>query len=666
MTENQAGRGETRTLAPPARAGVNADKDISDPRSSAFVRLQTSPHLDALIAIVIALASWLLYLRTLAPDVVDADGGEFQFAAWNFSFVHPTGYPLYLILGGAFQHLVPFGNPAYRLNLFTAITAALAVAAVYFAAHEITRHRGTAIITAASFAVTRTFWFDASAAETYDLNAFFVALLIFIVLRWQSEPTARKIAAFAFVAGLALTHHRTIVLWIPAFAVFFAIAGLQVRRGFHVSRFTFYFCLFAFAFLLPLLLYLYIPLRAPASPYAALTLAPGRDIVLYDNAPTGLLNYVLGRVFQSELRWDAISMARLVALPQLLLDQFTVIGVALGIAGIAAMLWRKEWARLALLAIGFGATILFAALYHIGDIFHYYIPAYLVWAVWIGAGVAGIVEAVNSRQSPVARKTLVVFCVLFSSFLLLFQFTSNFSVSDRSHETQEREQWTRLLAAPIPPNAILISNDRDEMMPLWYMQYVENTRRDLLGLFPLITPAPQYANLARLTDSVLDTSHPVYFIKPMPGIEIKYRVANEPPLVRVVGHSTDTPPQFASSAVIADRVRVIGYDMVRSPDALRVAIYWQPRTKLDANYTTYVYLLDASGNKVAQGNDHQVGGDFYPTTMWGVGETLRDEQTIALPPDLAPGTYRLSVGMYAQPGLQMLGERVEIGAIEVK
>ncbi|HEX7593990.1 MAG TPA: DUF2723 domain-containing protein, partial [Anaerolineae bacterium] len=154
MTENQAGRGLTQ---------IGADESKNNPRFSAFLRVQTAQHLDALIAFVIALASLLLYLRTLAPDVVDADGGEFQFAAWNFSFVHPTGYPLFLILGGAFQHLVPFGNPAYRLNLFTAITAALAVAAVYFAAHEVTRQRGAAIIAAASFALTRTFWFDASA-----------------------------------------------------------------------------------------------------------------------------------------------------------------------------------------------------------------------------------------------------------------------------------------------------------------------------------------------------------------------------------------------------------------------------------------------------------------------------------------------------------------------
>ncbi|MDE3088814.1 MAG: hypothetical protein KGJ80_05470, partial [Chloroflexota bacterium] len=117
---------------------------------------------------------------------------------------------------------------------------------------------------------------------------------------------------------------------------------------------------------------------------------------------------------------------------------------------------------------------------------------------------------------------------------------------------------------------------------------------------------------------------------------------------------------------IAERVRVRGYDLARDGDMLRLAIYWQPTARLDRDYTTFVHLVDAQGNKVAQGGDHQVGGDYYPTSLWDAGETLRDEQTIALPANLTSGNYRLLVGMYAQPDVQMLGEPVGIGAIEVK
>ncbi|CAG0956614.1 hypothetical protein ANRL3_00593 [Anaerolineae bacterium] len=612
-------------------------------------------NFEFLISSAVALACFALYLRTLAPDVVDADGGEFQFAAWNFGFVHPTGYPLFLILGGAFQHLVPIGNPAFRLNLFNAILAALAVGALYLAINELTRQRAASVIAALSFALTRTFWYDAGAVEVYAFNAFFLTLLLFIVVRWQTSPNAKTFAAFCFVFGLALTHHRSAILWLPAFALFIFLAAWRAR--FQVS--PSHFLLFVFSFLLPLSLYLYLPLRASASPYATLALAPGHDLVLFDNSLGGFVNYVLGRTFQDELRWDAISIARLVAFPQALLDQFGAMGVALGIVGLIAMFWRKRkaWARLALMLTAFITTILFASVYHIGDIAHYYIPAYLVWVLWIGVAIRAIADRITHYQ--------LLAPILVTLLLLVPQLITNFSFADRRRETQPREQWTRILSAPIPPNAILISNDRDEMMPLWYMQYVENTRRDLLGLFPLVTP--DRTNIARLTDSVLDSNRPVFFIKAMPGIEIKYKVGeSNAPLVRVLGRATDAPPQNAANAILADKVKIIGYDATRQGADLRVVVYWQPLAKLGYNYTTSVQLFDARGGKIAQGNDHQVGGEFYPTSLWEASEILRDEHVLLLPPASVQGKYHLFVGMYRSSDLEPLGEPAEIGIIDLK
>ena len=44
------------------------------------------------------------YLRTLAPGMLAGDPGEFQFAAWRLGLAHPTGYPLYMMLGWIWQH----------------------------------------------------------------------------------------------------------------------------------------------------------------------------------------------------------------------------------------------------------------------------------------------------------------------------------------------------------------------------------------------------------------------------------------------------------------------------------------------------------------------------------------------------------------------------------
>ncbi len=59
-----------------------------------------------------------LLLRSVPLDLLPGDAGEFQFAAWNFGPAHATGYPLYLIAGGIWQHLLALVGvtPAYALN----------------------------------------------------------------------------------------------------------------------------------------------------------------------------------------------------------------------------------------------------------------------------------------------------------------------------------------------------------------------------------------------------------------------------------------------------------------------------------------------------------------------------------------------------------------------
>jgi hypothetical protein len=297
--------------------------------------------------------------------------------------------------------------------------------------------------------------------------------------------------------------------------------------------------------------------------------------------------------------------------------------------------------------------------------------------VWICVGLADL-QLILRRMTPSGdeRRMAVrgprsavelLLCAVVSALLLLPQAVANLPAADRSRDTQARDQWNAILAVQIPPNAILLSNDRDEMMPLWYIQYVENRRPDLLGLFPLVTPAPEYANIARLADAGLETRRPVYLIKSMPGLEIKYRLANSnAPLVQVVGPAVDAPPRFSSNAVLGDHVRVTGYDAAKEGQDLRVAIYWQPEDKLAYNYTTFAQLVDEGGLKVAQGVDHQVGGEYYPTGMWEKGQVLRDEHMIALPQGLSAQQYRLVVGMYRQPDQEPLGEPVEIGKIDLK
>ena len=86
---------------------------------------------------------------------------------------------------------------------------------------------------------------------------------------------------------------------------------------------------------------------------------------------------------------------------------------------------------------------------------------------------------------------------------------------------------------------------------------------------------------------------------------------------------------------------------------LNVTFYWKSIAKTDKDYTIFVHLLDSSGNIRAQ-IDTQPRGGAYPTSIWDVGEVIRDDYMLKLPPDLLPGEYRIEVGAYEYPSLTRL------------
>jgi hypothetical protein len=249
---------------------------------------------------------------------------------------------------------------------------------------------------------------------------------------------------------------------------------------------------------------------------------------------------------------------------------------------------------------------------------------------------------------------------------------AHFSTVDLSGNTEAEEVWNTILAEPIPTGAVLLTNDRDEMMPLWYYQYVEGIRPDLLGLFPLIVTEPAYGSLGGLVDQSLLSQRPVYLIKPMPGLEVKAQL--EPAgqiqrLIRVMGPAVERPPLHPRQIALAGEMRLVGYDQsqssVQAGETLNIILYWQPQSEVEFDYSSYVHLVDEFGRGITQ-SDHRPGGDYYPTTMWRPGEVLRDSHTLTLPQDVMPDVYRLVVGMYRYPSLEPLGGPADVGLLAVK
>jgi len=626
--------------------------------------------MDRLTPALLAATTLAIYLRTLAYDVLPGDPGEFQFAAWRLGLTHPTGYPLYMLLGGLWQRgLALLGvNPAAALNALSAVFAVLAVLALYALMRRaplanLTQSRAVAVFTALLLAANHTFWSQALIAEVYTLHALLLLGLLLTLdnlTRGDSSGSAvtRPLTGVALIAGLSLTHHAMTLLAAPAVLLYLWATRYPWRtitaRG--------WLALVA-AFTLPLLLYAYIPLRSgpQASPWLHQRLGEG-TLSLYHNDWSSFLNFITGRsisvgFYSVEQAWANIPQAAL-----LWHAHFGWAGLTLMALGLYFVARHNR--PLLLLTVALAVTQqVFNLFYAIGDILVYYIPLYVTGALWAGYGAAALVDgawlAARLRRPQIAASFSALIAILL--FLLpLSALSSGSSRLDLSADRTARATWEEILAAAPADNAILISNDRDEIVPLFYFQYVEGRAPGLTGLHPLMAPDERFSDIGATIDTALSEGRgqPVYLIKEMPGLEIKYRLQPDaPPLVRVLGPVEATPMYPVNQPL--GGLTLTGYDWEPLAEGVRVRLYWRVDERLHQDYTGTVQLLAADEHMIAQ-DDRPSGGAYYPASLWKPGEQLIDERLLNLDAGLPAEGLTLLVGMYAGPQLEHLAPPLRI------
>jgi hypothetical protein len=76
---------------------------------------------------ITALFVFIVYLFTLAPSVIQIDSGELTAVQATLGIAHPTGYPLFTVLGYLFSLIpLPF-TKIFQLNILAAIYCSAAV-----------------------------------------------------------------------------------------------------------------------------------------------------------------------------------------------------------------------------------------------------------------------------------------------------------------------------------------------------------------------------------------------------------------------------------------------------------------------------------------------------------------------------------------------------------
>jgi 4-amino-4-deoxy-L-arabinose transferase-like glycosyltransferase len=108
----------------------------------------------------------------------------------------------------------------------------------------------------------------------------------------------------------------------------------------------------------------------------------------------------------------------------------------------------------------------------------------------------------------------------------------------------------------------------------------------------------------------------------------------------------------ASNVRLGDAIGLVAYSVQRQSDSASVTLYWKGLGQASTEYTVFVHLLDTNGTVRAQ-LDSQPWRRRYPTSIWDIGEIVRDDYSFSLL-DLPPGEYRIAIGMYEYPGLVRL------------
>jgi hypothetical protein len=84
-------------------------------------------------------------------------------------------------------------------------------------------------------------------------------------------------------------------------------------------------------------------------------------------------------------------------------------------------------------------------------------------------------------------------------------------------------------------------------------------------------------------------------------------------------------------------------------DTLPLQLVWQAGQPLTRNLTTFVHLLDAKGNMLAQVDERPFQGQ-WPTTVWQADETIFQLLNVPLPEGTSGENVQLRVGLYDENG----------------
>ena len=467
-----------------------------------------------LLAVGAGIICLIVYIITLNPTVTFMDSGELAAVCAAFGIPHPTGYPLFLVIGYVFTKLPFSSSPVYNLNLMSAILSAGAVVVFYYVSYLLLSNLKSAsgtqtvkrkkekrskekhvkevnIFNADSIAIisffaslvfgfSKTFWENALSVEVYPLHSLFLILLIYYCLRIYfnlKEHNKKDWIILFILLGFSFANHMTTVFIVPGIVYIYVLQYKEdILYAKSLSK--------QFLYVIPgLLLYLVLMVRASSGPYLNWS---------EPDTFSNLWHHITGGDY-SQLMFSSSSVfsKNFKLFFGTVLNEYAVISGIISLIGLI-FLYKQNRVIFYYFVILILSCLVYSLNYNIRDLLSYFLLIYILLGLTFGIGF------INSLNKLVKSKTNFILITVIAGVILSgFSLVYNFKANDES-KNYAVEDITLNTLNELGPNSILMTYDWGYVYPAaLYYQQVSKVRGDVKVFNVKFLSVPWYLDMIK-------------------------------------------------------------------------------------------------------------------------------------------------------------------------
>lgn len=457
--------------------------------------------------IITGLLVFIIYFHTTSRSIGEIDSGELAAVQATWGIAHPTGYPLFAIIGYIYSK-IRFTEPLiFQLNLLQCIFNSLTVIILIKIIEKILLNfhlfinserfpvlskitfspwtvRLTSIIGGLTYAFSITFWKQSTRVEVYSLQIFLTSIillsLIDILTSHLRNETIQKSKWYftAVLIGLAFANHLMTLYLLPATIYLFFLINRINKQSI-----LFFIKLLSISFFISFSFYLLMMFRAQSNPEYAFMNEP--------RSFPALIDYVRGKYYESKMFQgpESFRQQTLQFLHILSFNKetgftggefgFLIITVISGLVFVLVFMQRLRLFYFLIII----TSLFFVLNYSIPDIDEYFLIIFLLFAI-ASAIFIGMLVITSKRLKPVVLASYII--------IIALQIYFNFNEIDRSHDFVI-EDYAREVLNQIPFGKILFTNDWSFLIaPTLFLQHALGHKRDIEVIAIELLPLSSY------------------------------------------------------------------------------------------------------------------------------------------------------------------------------